>query len=129
MPDWLCCRALPKGCRLYLMGALAMGRPVITTSIAGIPELVQHKVSGWLIPPGSVEALVSAVCDGLATPVEQLNQMGRAGAAAVARQHNVATEAVRLAELFHDKGAATTTAALQPGPGSCVVSWQSSANQ
>jgi glycosyltransferase involved in cell wall biosynthesis len=90
-----------EGLPVVLMEALAMGRPVITTSIAGIPELVQHKVSGWLIPPGSVEALVSAVCDGLATPVEQLNQMGRAGAAAVARHHSVATEAARLAELFH----------------------------
>jgi glycosyltransferase involved in cell wall biosynthesis len=79
-----------EGLPVVLMEALAMGRPVIATSIAGIPELVQHKVSGWLIPPGSVEALVSAVCDGLAMPVEQLNQMGSAGAAAVARQHSVA---------------------------------------
>ena len=36
--------------------AFALGRPVISTYIAGTPELVEPGTSGWLVPAGSVEA-------------------------------------------------------------------------
>ena len=41
-----------EGLPVAIMEALALGRPVISTYIAGIPELVQPGVNGWLVPPG-----------------------------------------------------------------------------
>src|SRR5205807_4418120 len=38
-----------EGLPVVLMEALALARPVITTAIAGIPELVDNGC-GWLIP-------------------------------------------------------------------------------
>ena len=46
-----------EGLPIVIMEALALGRPVVSTYIAGIPELVQHGESGWLVPAGSVAAL------------------------------------------------------------------------
>jgi glycosyltransferase involved in cell wall biosynthesis len=89
-----------EGLPVVLMEALALGRPAIATFVAGIPELLEHGVSGWLIPAGSTEAMASAMKAALATPPEVLERMGRAGAAAVARHHDVAREAERLADLF-----------------------------
>jgi glycosyltransferase involved in cell wall biosynthesis len=91
-----------EGLPVVLMEALALGRPVLTTYIAGIPELVEHGVNGWLIPAGSVEALAEALRQVLQTPVERLEQMGKAGAGRVAAQHDANTEAAKLAGVFKE---------------------------
>jgi glycosyltransferase involved in cell wall biosynthesis len=83
------------------MEALALRRPALTTYIAGIPELVEPNKSGWLVPAGSIEALTEAMKTVLETPREQLEHMGKYGAERVYNQHNITTEANKLAELFH----------------------------
>src|SRR6266540_4017165 len=82
-----------EGLPVVLMEALALGRPVIATTIAGVSELVRPGENGWLIPAGSVDALVVAMREVLSAPPDRLAQMGRAGAALVTQQHDVAREA------------------------------------
>lgn len=89
-----------EGLPVAVMEALALGRPVITTYVGGIPELVEPGVNGWLIPPGSVASLVDAMRSALEQPDEILMQMGQAGAERVNREHNIVTEATRLATLL-----------------------------
>ncbi|MGA9521966.1 MAG: glycosyltransferase [Myxococcaceae bacterium] len=89
-----------EGLPVVIMEALALGRPVVTTAIAGIPELVESGRTGWLVPAGSAEALVPAMKAALQAPSQQLGEMGRAGAALVAQHHDVNVEAARLADLF-----------------------------
>ena len=50
-----------EGLPVVIMEALALGRPVISTYVAGIPELVEPGRSGWLIPAGAVEPLAAAM--------------------------------------------------------------------
>jgi glycosyltransferase involved in cell wall biosynthesis len=83
-----------------IMEAFALGRPVVATQIAGVPELVRDGVNGWLVPPASVDALCDAVAEVLHASPEQLTRMGRAGAARVAERHDASREAGRLAGLF-----------------------------
>ncbi len=89
-----------EGLPVVLMEALALGRPVVTTYVAGIPELVQDGVNGWLIPAGSVEALADALRRLLQTPTPELAKMGAAGAKSVAILHDATREAARLAGHF-----------------------------
>lgn len=89
-----------EGLPRVLMEALALGRPVISTYVAGIPELVVPGVGGWLVPAGSVEALVEAMHNALLTPVAELERLGRAGAARAAQRHDGAIEIVKLANLI-----------------------------
>ena len=89
-----------EGLPVVVMEALALGRPVISTYVAGIPELVEPGTCGWLVPPGSVESLTGAMRAALQWPVEKLEQMGRVGAERVAQQHDAAIEASKLAALF-----------------------------
>jgi glycosyltransferase involved in cell wall biosynthesis len=102
-----------EGLPVVMMEALALGRPVIGTYVAGIPELIEPEVCGWLVPPGSVEALTSAMRKVLELPNQKLQQMGEIGAKRVALQHDVAIEAKKLATLFRqsqlDKLAQETT--------------------
>lgn len=89
-----------EGLPVVIMEALALGRPVISTYVAGIPELVKPDFCGWLVPPGSVDDLTAAMRAVLKSPVEKLEQMGRAGAERVAQQHNTTVEAGKLKVLF-----------------------------
>ncbi len=91
-----------EGLPVVIMEALGLGRPVISTFVAGIPELVQHGESGWLVPASSVESLCCVIQEALDAPVEKLEAMGRTGAEQVARRHNASTEAAKLAALFRD---------------------------
>jgi glycosyltransferase involved in cell wall biosynthesis len=89
-----------EGLPVVLMEALALGRPVVTTYIAGIPELVAAGGNGWLVPAGSVDALADAVRQVLEAPPQRLAEMGEAGAKRVAAMHDAAREAAKLAALF-----------------------------
>jgi glycosyltransferase involved in cell wall biosynthesis len=46
-----------------VMEALAAGRPVVATSVGGVPELVEHGVAGWLVRPRDPTALCAAMAD------------------------------------------------------------------
>ncbi|HSY39655.1 MAG TPA: glycosyltransferase [Polyangia bacterium] len=88
-----------EGLPVVIMEAFAMNRPVISTWIAGIPELVKHDVSGWLIPPGDVVRLADAMQLALTAPPSQLAEMGERGRKLTAELHNASLEAARLKEL------------------------------
>ncbi|MCU0544985.1 MAG: glycosyltransferase [Oscillatoriaceae cyanobacterium Prado104] len=89
-----------EGLPVVIMEALALNRPAISTYVAGIPELVEPGVCGWLVPPGSAELLADAMRAALEAPLEKLEAMGKAGAQRVAREHNAALEAQKLVALF-----------------------------
>jgi glycosyltransferase involved in cell wall biosynthesis len=90
------CEGLP----VVIMEALALRRPVISTDVGGIAELVVHGECGWIVPPGSERDLAEAMRDALAREPRELDVMGRAGAARVVVAHNSETEARTLAHLF-----------------------------
>jgi colanic acid/amylovoran biosynthesis glycosyltransferase len=89
-----------EGLPVVIMEALALGRPVISTYVAGIPELVQETDCGWLVPAGAVDALAGAMQFVLHASPERLTQMGAAGRARVLRDHDVDINATRLLQLF-----------------------------
>lgn len=89
-----------EGLPVVIMEALALHRPVISTYVAGIPELVEHNVCGKLVPAGAVEPLAVAMCEILEASSDELATMGAEGARRVRRAHCAATEAAKLAALI-----------------------------
>jgi len=89
-----------EGLPVVIMEAMALRRPVLTTYIAGIPELVRHGAEGWLFPAGSVEELTDAMQDCLSRSAAELQRIGDAGYARVLGRHSVDIEAGKLAALF-----------------------------
>jgi len=89
-----------EGLPVVIMEALAMGRPVISTYVAGIPELVIDGVNGWLVPAGAVDELVNAMRNAIQAPSQKLMDMGLSGRLRVLERHSVFTEAEKLKQLF-----------------------------
>jgi glycosyltransferase involved in cell wall biosynthesis len=89
-----------EGLPVVIMEAMARGRPVLSTYVAGIPELVQPGQNGWLVAAGSADELANAVREVVTTPLEVLAEMGRNGRARVAEQHDIRRIGRRLATLM-----------------------------
>jgi colanic acid/amylovoran biosynthesis glycosyltransferase len=99
-----------EGLPVVIMEAMAMGKPVISTYVAGIPELVADGETGWLIPAGDESRLAAAIEACLQTDIATLRTMGAAARKRVIAAHDVDKEAGKLAELFRSSIAARDTA-------------------
>ena len=93
-----------EGLPVVIMEAMALARPVITTYVAGIPELVRDGIDGLLVPAGDAIALADAVARVMAMDAAQLAAMGSAAQARVGERHAIATEVAKLAHLFDHGG-------------------------
>jgi glycosyltransferase involved in cell wall biosynthesis len=78
-----------EGLPLVLLEAMAMGLPVISTAVGGIPDLVEHRVTGFLLPPGDV-ARLSRQLASLSTDFSLSRQIGQAGRRAVLERYSLA---------------------------------------
>ena len=87
---------------VVIMEAMALGRPVISTYVAGIPELIQPGKTGWLVPAGDDAALADAMREALETPPERLATMGEAGRRHMIEHHDARKEAAKLKSLFEE---------------------------
>jgi colanic acid/amylovoran biosynthesis glycosyltransferase len=91
-----------EGLPVVLMEAMALRRPVISTYVAGIPELVHDREHGWLVPSGDIEALMQAIKACLDMPANTLREVSDAAFKQVLQHHNLEVESARLATLIRD---------------------------
>lgn len=78
---------LPSDCEPFgqvLIEAMARGLPVVATNAGGVPEIVVHGQTGYLVPPRDPMAMAAAINRLLAEPLRRL-EMGEAGRARVRR--------------------------------------------
>lgn len=98
--------SLRENLPVAIMEAMALGRPVISTDVAAIPELVEPGKTGWLISTGDEAALAQVMQEALAAPMAQLAAMGAAGRRRVIEHHDALKEAGKLMSLMEGCGAA-----------------------
>jgi len=92
-----------EGVPVVLMEAMAKAIPVVSTRIAGIPELIDHEENGLLVDAGDAE--------GLARQMERLildpalcGRLGAAGRNKIMRQYDLHRNNRQMADLFQLKG-------------------------
>lgn len=91
-----------------IVEAMAAGLPVISTPVAGIPEMVEDSVSGFLVPERSPEALAPRLRE-LLSNATLARQMGEAGRLRCRRLFDIATTSGELLALFQRYGALAAT--------------------
>jgi colanic acid/amylovoran biosynthesis glycosyltransferase len=92
-----------EGLPVSIMEAMSLRRPIISTFIAGIPELVVDGEHGWLVPAGDVEALAGAMQACLDAPADMIGRMGEAARRRVLQRHDIDSTASQLIELFSNR--------------------------
>jgi len=86
-----------------VLESMAMQLPVISTTVTGLPEMVDDGLSGFLVAPHDVEALVSAIRT-LAQSASLRSRFGLAGRKKVERQFDSDINVSRYRELFGNSG-------------------------
>jgi glycosyltransferase involved in cell wall biosynthesis len=92
-----------EGLPVVLMESMALRRAVISTYIAGIPELVRPD-AGWLIPAGDCYALSQAMREALFAHDRELSERGEAGRRWVLERHDIRASAALLECLIETQG-------------------------
>jgi glycosyltransferase involved in cell wall biosynthesis len=77
--------SLGEGFGIAALEAMAAGLPVVASEVGGLPELVQHGRTGWLVPPADAVALAERLRELFVNP-EKRREMGEAGRVR-AREH------------------------------------------
>lgn len=84
---------------VVLKEAMASGKPVISTYVSGIPELVKHG-AGILVPPNDSKALAEAIEEIYSMDLEARKRMGQKGREIVEREFDIEKECRKLMDLF-----------------------------
>jgi colanic acid/amylovoran biosynthesis glycosyltransferase len=90
-----------------IIEAMALGRPVIATTHAGIPELITNEVNGLLVPERDPKSLAEAMRHLLNTP-ERWSSLTEAGRRAVEEQHELCRQMERLEGFYREAMASGT---------------------
>jgi colanic acid/amylovoran biosynthesis glycosyltransferase len=95
--DALIVPSFAEGLPVVIMEAMAAGLPVIASGIAGIPELVEHDVSGLLVIPARSDVLADAIQKLIVSP-DLARSLASAARSRVEQLHDEVTNIRSLAE-------------------------------
>ncbi|MGH7312323.1 MAG: glycosyltransferase family 4 protein [Candidatus Rokuibacteriota bacterium] len=84
-----------------IVQALALGTPVVGTTVGGTPEVVRDGVSGRLVPPADVPALAAAILELLHDP-SRARAMARAGQALVQARYTIDATMARTTSIYSE---------------------------
>ncbi|MBB5986028.1 glycosyltransferase family 4 protein [Sphingobium lignivorans] len=88
-----------EGLPIGIMEALAIGRPVLTTTVAGIPELVDSGC-GWIFAPGDEDAIAQALRGVMRATSQERATLGAQGRRRVEDRHDLHKQARTLLDMF-----------------------------
>lgn len=88
-----------EGLSNSLLEAMAVGLPTIATTVGGTPDLIEHGVTGWLVPPDSPPLLQDAVLT-LMDNRNCRNKLAHRGRQHVVEQYALPIAAKRLHALY-----------------------------
>ncbi|MGB3760534.1 MAG: glycosyltransferase family 4 protein [Rivularia sp. (in: cyanobacteria)] len=88
-----------EGVPVVLMEAMAAGVPVVAPQIAGVSELVENGVSGYIVPPGDTISLAKSI-EKLLNDAELRTKFGIAGRNKVEKEFNINIEAEKLYQVM-----------------------------
>ncbi len=80
--DVFCLPSHREGLPMAILEAMAVGLPVVVTSVGGIPDVVRDGDSGLVVPPGDVQSLADALA-ALAADPELRRRLGARASAVV----------------------------------------------
>jgi glycosyltransferase involved in cell wall biosynthesis len=101
LPRWdvFVCPSRSEAFPLATLEAMAMGIPVLATTVGGIPEQIEHLESGVLVRPDDPEAIASWLVR-LNDEPDLRARLGAAGAARVRREFTLERQAEGLHEAY-----------------------------
>lgn len=105
VPDLLCVIDVAvlssrfEGSPLAVLEYMEAGRPIVATEVGGLPDLIEDRMTGLLVPPGDPERLASAMLELLAEP-GWASDMGRRGRERRGREFDINVTVRRIEDVY-----------------------------
>lgn len=93
--------SLWEGLGLVFLEAMAVGLPVVATSVSAVPEVVTHGKTGWLVPPKEPKSLAEALIEALDHPAERATR-GASGKNRLAEVFDLDVMVDQIMEVYED---------------------------
>lgn len=122
--DALVLPSFMEGLPIVLMEAMALGKPVIATRVAGVPELVTDGVDGLLFTPSKWDELAAKIAT-LAGDEGMRRRLGAAGPSRIATEFDIRLSAEALRRLFL-RAAPSAATASEPRSAQASGTWEAS---
>ncbi len=87
-----------------IMEAMAAGLPVVSTAVAGVPEMVDDGRTGLLVPERDPKALAAAIDDVISNPADA-RRLGSNGRTVAREKFSIETSVRNLREIFARRAA------------------------
>jgi len=98
--DLLVCASDIEALPITVLEAMVWETPVLATAVFGLPEVIEHGVTGWLCEPGDVSALAAGLETALSSDRDSRRRIGAAARELVVERHDLGLHAGRIADLF-----------------------------
>jgi glycosyltransferase involved in cell wall biosynthesis len=89
-----------EGLPNVVLEAMASGLPVVATNVGGLPEVVKHGETGWLVPRGDISAMAAAI-GGLLSDEASRVAFGRSGRKRAGEEYAISRMVQGHEEVFH----------------------------
>jgi glycosyltransferase involved in cell wall biosynthesis len=97
--DVFCLPSFAEGVPVVFMEAMAVGVTVVATRVAGVPELIDDRTTGFLVAPGRADLIAAAIAE-IATSGQDLQQLSNRARQVVEESFDAARCAEQLGGLF-----------------------------
>ena len=94
-----------EGIPLGILEAMAAGLPVLATRVGGIPSVIEHRRSGWLVDAGAPDQLADAILH-LARDRREAGLLAEAGRRTVAKRFDLDGTVEAYEAIYHSATAA-----------------------
>ena len=99
--DILVLPSLKEGIPMALLEGLALARPIVATRVGGIPEVIEHGISGLLVTPGRDDQLAQS-CIRLMDDYNLAQRLGAAGRETVEEKFSATFMAEKVANVYRE---------------------------
>lgn len=100
LAGWMVLPSYAEGLPMTLLEGMAAGKPVITTPVGGIPELVEDAKNGYLVEPGNCRQLYEAMKRAVEMPGEEWEMMSRENMQKISRDFSESRMTEKLIRVY-----------------------------
>jgi glycosyltransferase involved in cell wall biosynthesis len=97
--DLVVISSVMEGLPMTLLEAMASHRPIISTNVGAIPQVIEHKINGLLVEPGHMMQLAAAIKD-LLINKEQAETLAQKGYEKVSRHFTSRAMAIKYLDVY-----------------------------
>ena len=90
-----------EGLSVSMLEAMSSGLPALVTSVGGAPDVIQHNMNGYLIPPDDLPALKQGLLTLLGDEALRV-RLGKRGRECILADYSLDSVAMHLGALYHN---------------------------